>query len=144
MRPSTPTLAPTATAAEQVVEQADNTTTPPEALHMENPPMPVPEPISISRQNPIYGELFAKFNQAMTEMEGMRVLIATLQQQAQEAPPMQEFRRRTRRVSDADDAAPSEAMTMVGNVVPVQREGVPLNVVVGIALLVFITTYLFF
>ena len=107
--------------------------------------MPVPEPISISRQNPIYGELFAKFNQAMTEMEGMRVLIATLQQQAQEAPPpMQEFRRRTRRVSDADGAAPSEAMTMVGDVVPVQREGVPLNIVVGIALLVFITTYLFF
>ena len=113
--------------------------------------MPIPEPVVIIRENPRNEELFAKFNQTVAEMDGMQALIATLQQQlkqAQEAaaapPPVQELRRRTRRVSDVDSAAPSEAMTMVEDVVPIQQEGVPLNVVVLISLLVFITTYLFF
>jgi len=144
VRPSTPTLAPTP-AAEQVVEQADNTTTPPEALHIEKPP--VLEPIIVSCENSIYEELFAKFNQMMTEIEGMQTLIATLQQQqAQEAPPQQGFRRRTRHVSDADSDAPTEAITFPEDVAPIQQEGVLLNVqvVVAIVLLMFITTYFFF
>jgi len=150
LRPSTPAFAHTAAAAaaEQVAEQAEST---PEASHTEKPPVPIPEPVVIIRENPRNEELFAKFNQTVAEMDGMQALIATLQQQlkqAQEAaaapPPVQELRRRTRRVSDADSAAPSEAMTMVEDVVPIQQEGVPLNVVVLISLLVFITTYLFF
>ena len=144
VRPSIPTLVPTP-AAEQVVELADNTTTPPEALHIEKPP--VLEPIIVSCENSIYEELFAKFNQMMTEIEGMQTLIATLQQQqAQEAPPhMQGFRQRTRRVFDADSVAPTEVITIPEDVAPIQQEGVPLNVqvVVVIVLLMFITTYFF-
>lgn len=150
LRPSTPALVQTTAAAEYAAEQADNTTTQPEASHTEKSVVPISEPVIITRENPFNEELFAKYNQAITEMDGMQALIATLQQQlkqAQEAapPPVQELRRRSRRVSDADSAAPSEAMTMVEDVVvPIQQEGVPLNVVVLISLLVFITTYLFF
>ena len=82
LRPSTPTLAPTA-AAEQVAEQTDNTTTPSEVLQ---PPVLIPEPIAISPENLTYGELLAE---CQTEIQGLRASIATLQQQleqAQEAP----------------------------------------------------------
>ena len=115
--------------------------------------MPIPEPVVIIRENPRNEELFAKFNQTVAEMDGMQALIATLQQQlkqAQEAaaapPPVQELRRRTRRVSDADSAAPTEAVTFPEDLAPIQQERVPLNVqvVVVIVLLVFITTYFFF
>ena len=44
---------------------------------------------------------------------------------------------------DADSAAGSDALTMVEEL-PLQQDGVPLQVVVIIALGVFITTYLFF
>jgi vesicle-associated membrane protein-associated protein A len=89
----------------------------------------------------------------MAEVDTLQAFIASLQQQlkiteeaaaaAVTAPPASELRRRTRRYSDADSAAPSEAVTMVEEV-QIHSDGVPLNVVVVIALVVFVTTYLFF
>lgn len=113
-------------------------------------PPPVPEPIIITRENPINEELYAKYNKALIDLENMQALVVELRQlckQAEEAAAAnaqeQELRRRTRRLSNADSAAPSEAVTMVDDA-PIHQEGVPLNVVVMIALGVFVTTYLFF
>ncbi|CAA7271333.1 unnamed protein product [Cyclocybe aegerita] len=118
-------------------------------------PAPVqPEPIYITRENPVNEELYAKYNTALAEIEKLHGQIAALssevaqaQQQIllyqQQAVTQQELRRRTRRLSDADSAAGSDVQTMVEDP-PLQQEGVPLQVVVIIALGVFVTTYLFF
>jgi len=108
------------------------------------PPVPAPvpvvaEPIYITRENPVNEELYAKYQQAKAEIERLQSQVSTLSQ----PPPPSELRRRTRRLSDADSAAGSEAMTMIEDA-PLQQEGVPLQVVVIIALGVFVTTYLFF
>ncbi|KAF9476539.1 PapD-like protein [Pholiota conissans] len=95
-----------------------------------------PEPIYITRENPINEEMFAKYNMAQSEIERLKAQIASLAAQ-------QELRRRTRRLSDADSAVGSDVQTMVEEA-PIHPEGVPLQVVVIIALGVFITTYLFF
>lgn len=120
------------------------------------PIVPVPQPLVITRENPVNEELYAKYNEAMSEVDRLQAFIASLQQQLKSAeetataaavaapppPPTSELRRRTRRLSD-DSAAPSEAVTMVEEV-QIHSDGVPLNVVVVIALVVFVTTYLFF
>ncbi len=118
------------------------------------PPPAPPEPVIITRENPINEELYAKYNKALLDLDDFQALVASLQEQLKQSqkiesaaadvpPPVQELRRRTRRLSDADSAAPSEVATMVDEA-PIQQEGVPLNVVVIIALGVFVTTYLFF
>ena len=98
------------------------------------------EPIYITRENPVNEEMFAKFNMAQAEIERLKAQLAALTLQSQSQG---ELRRRTRRHSDTDSAAGSEALTAVEDA-HVQPEGVPLQVVVGIALGVFVTTYLFF
>ncbi|KAF9533171.1 PapD-like protein [Crepidotus variabilis] len=112
------------------------------------PPVVQPEPIIITRENPINEELYAKYNQALAEVDHLQATVnglATKLKQAEErqAPPVSELRKRSRRLSDADSAAGSDAMTMVEDS-PMHQEGVPLNVVVIIAVGVFVTTYLFF
>jgi len=117
------------------------------------PATSTPQPLVITRENPINEELYAKYNQSMAEIDTLQAFNASLQQQLKAAeevataaatpPPASELRRRSRRYSDADSAAPSEAVTMVEEV-QIHSDGVPLNVVVVIALVVFVTTYLFF
>ncbi|KAJ7784492.1 PapD-like protein [Mycena metata] len=88
--------------------------------------MPVPQP------QPPTDDYAAKYTEAQAEIERLRALLATSQ-------PPAELRRRTRKLSDdgtvVDVAVLEEAAI---------QEGVPLQVVVIIALGVFITTYLFF
>jgi len=81
--------------------------------------VPIPEPIAISLENLIYGELLAE---CQTEIQSLRASIATLQQQleqAQEAP-----------------------LPMVEDVDPFQGVLVPLNAVIVVLITVFITTYI--
>jgi len=102
------------------------------------PAPPAPEPIYITRENPINEELYAKYNLAQAEIDRLKAQIAELS-----APPPSELRRRTRKLSDADSATVSDFQTVVEEI-PVHQEGVPLQVVVIVALGVFVTTYLFF
>jgi len=104
-------------------------------------PAPQPETIYITRENPVNEELYAKYQSAKAEIDQLHAQIAVLAQQQQ--PPASELRRRTRKLSDADSAADSDVMTMIDEP-PMQQEGVPLQVVVVIAVGVFVTTYLFF
>jgi len=155
-----PTVEPVVTAEEATDQKLADEFVPrsepaPAYSEPELAPTPTPQPLVITRENPVNEELYAKYNQATAEIDGLQALIASLQQQlkiAEEAsaaaataapPPASELRRRTRRFSDADSAAPSEAVTMAEEV-QIHADGVPLNVVVVIALLVFVTTYLFF
>lgn len=168
-RPSTPiiqhpdTSAPVAAAEEVTEEQKhaeDTPRTEPAPTHVEPeyaPATSTPQPLVITRENPVNEELFVKYNQAMGEVDRLHAFVASLQQQlklAEEAaeaastvpvppPPASELRRRTRRLSDADSVAPSGSVTMVEEV-QIHSDGVPLNVVVVVALVVFVTTYLFF
>lgn len=100
---------------------------------------PQPEPIIITRENPVNEELYAKFNMAQAEIDRLKAQIAALS-----TPAAQELRRRTRRLSDPDSIAASDVQTIVEGGEPLQQEGVPLQVVVIIALGVFVMTYLFF
>lgn len=98
--------------------------------------VPLPEPIIITRENPVNEEIFAKYNIAQAEIERLKA-------QINEIGAQQELRRRTRKLSDADSAMGSDFQTVIEEP-HIQPEGVPLQVVVIIALGVFITTYLFF
>ncbi|KAJ7612419.1 PapD-like protein [Mycena rosella] len=91
----------------------------------------IPTPVDLPAPLPPVDDYASKYAEAQAEIERLRVLLATSQ-------PPTELRRRTRRLSDetaVDVAVLEEA--------PIQ-EGVPLQIVVIIALGVFITTYLFF
>jgi len=122
--------------------------TPPEGSIPEPEPEPAPEPVTMPTPapappartpsvptkpvpQPSSDDYAAKYVEAQAEIERLRVLLATSQ-------PPTELRRRTRRLSDATavDVAVVEETPI--------HEGVPLQVVVIIALGVFITTYLFF
>ncbi|KAJ7459921.1 PapD-like protein [Mycena latifolia] len=91
----------------------------------------IPTPVALPSPLPPTDDYAIKYAEAQAEIERLRALLATSQ-------PPTELRRRTRRLSDetAVDVAVLEET-------PIQ-EGVPLQVVVIIALGVFITTYLFF
>ncbi|KAF7365145.1 MSP domain-containing protein [Mycena venus] len=91
----------------------------------------VPTPVSLPSPLPPTDDYAAKYNEAHAEIERLRKLLA-------ESQPPAELRRRTRKLSDATavDVAVLEEAAI--------QEGVPLQVVVIIALGVFITTYLFF
>jgi vesicle-associated membrane protein-associated protein A len=107
-------------------------------------PVPVPPPALPSQpiiiENPLNEELYAKYNLAKQEIDNLKAQMASLQAAA--AAPT-ELRKRTRRTSEPDSAATSDVQTMLEDPT-MQQEGVPLQVVVFIALGVFITTYLFF
>jgi vesicle-associated membrane protein-associated protein A len=91
----------------------------------------VPTPVSLPSPLPPTDDYAVKYNEAQAEIERLRKLLA-------ESQPPAELRRRTRKLSDttAVDVAVLEEAAI--------QEGVPLQVVVIIALGVFITTYLFF
>jgi vesicle-associated membrane protein-associated protein A len=102
-------------------------------------PVLMPAPVSapppfIVKENPVNEELYAKFMEAEREIDRLRSTMATMAA----APP--QLRQRTRALSDSGSTAETDIQTMGS----LQQEGVPLQVVVIIALGVFITTYLFF
>ena len=119
-------------------------------VNVHTPPVPAPIPVQpvpsqqVVDPNP---ELVAKLNEAQAEIARLRKLISSMPDpstvSAQTSPT--ELRRRTRAVSD--DGSTVVSQTDVGSYVDEQvmpPEGVPLQVVIIIALGVFITTYLFF
>jgi hypothetical protein len=89
----------------------------------------------------VNAEILAKYNAAQAEIERLRALLAAV---PSSSPT--ELRRRTRALSD-DGSTMAETDVGVSTTMddgPLHQEGVPLQVVVIIALGVFITTYLFF
>jgi vesicle-associated membrane protein-associated protein A len=98
-----------------------------------SPPEFTPEPVIITRENPLNEELYAKYNLAQGEIERLKEQVASLS----------ELRRRSRAPSDAGSTAASDIQTIVEDS-PIHQEGVPLQVVVIIAFGVFTMTYLFF
>jgi vesicle-associated membrane protein-associated protein A len=83
-------------------------------------------------------ELLAKYQAAQAEIERLHALLAEVP-----SSPPNELRRRNQPLSD-DGSTVGETEGGTGVEDPLQPEGVPLQVVVIIALGVFITTYLFF
>jgi len=104
------------------------------------PPAVAPFPVT-NAESLANTEILAKYKEAQAEIERLRALLA-----AAPSSSSSELRRRTRALSD-DGSTMAEtevgASTMIEDG-PLHQEGVPLQVVVIIALGVFITTYLFF
>jgi len=93
-------------------------------------------------ENPLNEELVQKYKEAQTEIERLRADIATMS-----VAPTSELRsRRGRRDSDAISTTETDVQTAIDepHYHSHQQDGVPLQVVVIVALGVFITTYLFF
>ncbi|TFK52583.1 VAMP-associated protein [Heliocybe sulcata] len=122
-------------------------------------PAQPPHPVLVSTpdQN---AELLAKYNEAQAEIQRLRSLLAAAPEPSalpttlstsngDSMPPPTELRKRHRALSDATStmAGSLGPETEIGTLVEesvAAPEGVPLQVVVIIALGVFITTYLFF
>ncbi|KAF9267348.1 VAMP-associated protein [Marasmius fiardii PR-910] len=98
------------------------------------PPAPAPVP---SYSPAITTEFEAELKEARAEIDRLRSLLAA-------AAPPTELRKRTRRLSDDISVVPGSDIGTAIDDGPLPQEGVPLQVVVIISLLVFITTYLFF
>ncbi|KAF8073760.1 PapD-like protein [Lyophyllum atratum] len=117
----------------------------PEPVHVPEPmpvaaPVPVPAPGVTEAPNP---ELLAKYQAALSEVDRLRSILSTMEEEA--APTETELRRRRPAMSDDGSVAETDVGTMIDDShYHHQQEGVPLQVVVIIALGVFITTYLFF
>ncbi|KAJ7134695.1 PapD-like protein [Mycena epipterygia] len=92
----------------------------------------IPIPVVLPAPLPSTDDSAVKLAEAQAEIERLRALLATSQ-------PPTELRRRTRRLSEDGTAVDVAVLEET----PI-HEGVPLQVVVIIALGVFITTYLFF
>ncbi|KAG2129486.1 PapD-like protein [Suillus clintonianus] len=119
-------------------------------VHSPSPPASPP----VARAASINQELEAKFIAAQDEIQRLRDLLAAVPDPSSLAPESiaptsiapSDFRRRhTSALSDDGETyAGSDVGTMVEHDSVIHQEGVPLQVVVIIALGVFITTYLFF
>lgn len=108
-------------------------------VNVHPPQSPSPPPLPALQPQPD-AEIIARFNEAQAEIERLRALLAAVPT----SPPPTEIRRRTRALSDdGSTMADTDVGTMVDDG-PIHQDGVPLQVVVIIALGVFITTYLFF
>ena len=122
-------------------------------VHQASPPSspPVaPPPIQNNR------ELEAKLQEAESEILRLRALLVAVPDPSSTAPESvapesvapSEFRHRSSASSEDDGMstyyAPTEVGTMVDRETIIHQDGVPLQVVIIIALGVFITTYLFF
>ncbi|KAL1722787.1 PapD-like protein [Schizophyllum commune] len=96
-------------------------------------------------------EYAAKYQEALREIERLRALLASAPKAPESAPPT-EVRRRTRKLSEDESSIADSDVRSVRTGVSsrsyddrdLQQDGVPLQVVVVIALTVFTMTYLFF
>jgi len=119
----------------------------PEPAHAPEPrhiaaPIPVPAPGVTESPNV---ELLMKYQAALSEVDRLRNILATMEEAAQSEASPPELRRRRPALSDDGSVADTDVATMIDDShYNHQQEGVPLQVVVIIALGVFITTYLFF
>lgn len=100
--------------------------------------IPVSVPVTFPEE--LNAELMAKYEAAQAEIQRLR---ATIESMA--ASPPDELRRRNRALSDdGASIAETDVVTVIEDGHYNHQEGVPLQLVVIIALGVFITTYLFF
>ncbi|PFH54099.1 hypothetical protein AMATHDRAFT_83601 [Amanita thiersii Skay4041] len=122
------------------------------------PPIPVPPPTTNRRTSqppppaapvvrqqdvetiPAYRELVTQYNAAISEIEHLRNELATASSIVAES----ELRRRTKAQSEVGSIASETDVQTVIDDGGYHQEGVPLQVVVIIAVGIFITTYLFF
>ncbi|KAF9498976.1 VAMP-associated protein [Pleurotus eryngii] len=106
------------------------------------PVSPIPTPAPAPVESPLNIELQIKFEEAQAEIERLRNLLTA----ASVAAPTEqtEIRHRRRSYSDAGSDSGSTAIGTYIDDGYVPQDGVPLQVVVIIALGVFVTTYLFF
>jgi vesicle-associated membrane protein-associated protein A len=103
-------------------------------------PALAPIPVSAAITESPNTELLAKYNAAQVEIERLRAAIEIMA-----ASPPDELRRRNRTSSDdGASVAETDAATVLEDNHYHPQDGVPLQLVVIIALGVFITTYLFF
>ncbi|KAG7088360.1 hypothetical protein E1B28_012364 [Marasmius oreades] len=100
-------------------------------------PVPAPPLPPVFAAPAISAELEAELKEARAEIDRLRSILAA-------AVPPAELRKRTRRLSDEISVVPGSDVGTAIDDGPLAQEGVPLQVVVIISLLVFITTYLFF
>ncbi|KIY72414.1 VAMP-associated protein [Cylindrobasidium torrendii FP15055 ss-10] len=111
-------------------------------------PAPVPAPVKERRRShspaPASEKLLAKLQEYEAENERLRALLAEAIPPPSTEAPSEMRRRRSRRYSDNETvlSGVSDARSYVEEMP--QQEGVSLQVVVVVALTVFITTYLFF
>ncbi|EED77514.1 predicted protein [Postia placenta Mad-698-R] len=114
-----------------------------------HPPQPAPQISSASAPEP-NTELMEKLEEAQAEIERLRHLISSMPEPSTAPTAITSTTadlRRRRPTSPSDDTSTTwDGETEVGTYVedPIAPEGVPLQVVIIIALGVFVTTYLFF
>ena len=119
-------------------------------------PQPAPPPEPTAPAPDVNEDLVIKLREAQSEIERLRNLISSMPEPSTLAPTTvtnaTEFRRR-RPISPSDDGSTWDGETEVGTSITgtttmedtmMQPDGVPLQVVIIIALGVFVTTYLFF
>lgn len=143
--PSTPPA--DVTAQEELVEEVHRSSPPIVNVNVHRAPTPsAPPPVFAPAPDP---ELVSQLHDAQAEIERLRNLISSMPDPSS-APTTTtsptELRRRHRPLSD--DGSTYDGETEVGTYVSEdmleKSEGVPLQVVIIIALGVFVTTYLFF
>jgi len=114
-----------------------------------SPPPSAPAPLPVFAPAPaaepeINAELEARYNEAQSEIQRLRALLAAAPDPSSVPTEATGLRRRNRALSDdGSTIAGTDIGTMLEEA-SAQPEGVPLQVVLIIALGVFITTYLFF
>ena len=115
------------------------------------PPPPAPAPVPIPIIPDPNEEILVQLKAANAEIERLRTIISSMPDPSTIEPETvvtsapSEFRRRTRAYSD--DGSTLAPETDIGSYVDDgigQPDGVPLQIVIVIALGVFVTTYLFF
>jgi vesicle-associated membrane protein-associated protein A len=119
-------------------------------VHSPQPPVPAPAPPPapiVVDPNP---DLLAKLDDAKAEIQRLRELISAMPSPST-APSASivsgtttELRRRTRALSDDGSSVAPETEVSYVEDGQMQPDGVPLQVVIIVALGVFVTTYLFF
>jgi hypothetical protein len=119
-------------------------------VHSPQPPPPVPAPVvapaASSGPNP---EFLAKYKDAQSEIQRLRSLLAAVPDPSSVAssgtsPTELRDRHRSKGPRSDDDGTVIDSEVTYVSDASLQPEGVPLQIVVIIASLVFITTYLFF
>jgi len=116
-------------------------------VHSPQPPLPAPALVAPAPSEP-NPEFVAKYKDAQAEIQRLRSLLAAVPDPSSIAssgtsPTVLRERHHSSRPRSDDETVVGSEATYVSDA-SLQPEGVPLQVVVIISLLVFITTYLFF
>ncbi|KAF8645274.1 hypothetical protein AX16_008098 [Volvariella volvacea WC 439] len=115
-------------------------------------PAQLPPPQIIYRENPVNEELTTRLRDALADVERLRTELSATKSRAQlDVERLQNqlreseatLRRRTKALSDDGSVTETDIATVVEEPT-IHQEGVPLQIVVAVALVVFVTTYLFF